>query len=139
MRACVPYVTVKISERVIERFNAERSLSDGVDIGFVFQNAANFEIGLTEFSKANPAVQSWFGDFLRTQRKNWQNELSHFRNHFLEHRREEPEKFVDFYKPENAEALFVSVWRTTADILVTLLATRLRFRWVIPGLQPAKP
>ena len=60
----------------------------GMNIGFVFQNDANFEMGLAEFSKADPAVRSWFGDFLRTQRKNLQNELSHFPNHFLEHRQD---------------------------------------------------
>jgi hypothetical protein len=126
-----------------------------INIGFLFQPDTKFEKGLTEFREAYPAVLPWFGDHLRTQRTNWQNELADFRNHFLEHRQEEPEKFKDFYQPSNAEALFDAVWRTTADILVTLLATHLppgvglveipvaertgqtlrRFRFVIPSLR----
>lgn len=62
-----------------------------------------------------------FGEFLRAQRKNWQNELSEFRNHFLEHRQEEPDKYKDFYQAENVEALFDSAWRTTVEILVILI------------------
>jgi len=98
------------------------SLLMGASVGFLFQNDENFEKGLAEFREAHPAVLPWFGDHLRTQRRNWQNELADFRNHFLEHRQEEPEKYKVFYQPGSAEALFDSVWRTTADILVTLLA-----------------
>jgi hypothetical protein len=127
----------------------------GANIGFLFQNDPNFEKGLAEFKVAHPAVLPWFGDHLRTQRTNWQNKLADFRNHFLEHRQEEPEKINDFYQPSIAEALFDSVWRTTADILVTLLVMHLppgvglveipvaertgqaprRFRFVIPSLR----
>jgi hypothetical protein len=125
------------------------------DIGFLFKTDVNFEKGLAEFQKAHPAVLPWFGDHLRAQRTNWQNDLAEFRNHFLEHRQDEPDKFRDFYQPERAEALFDAVWRTTADILVTILAMHLppgvglieipvaqrssenprRFRFVIPSLQ----
>jgi len=130
----------------------------GANIGFLFQNDANFQKGLTEFKEAHPSVVPEFGDHLRTQRTNWQNELGDFRNHFLEHRQEEPEKYKIFYQPDSAEALFDSVWRTTADILVMLLAMHLppgvgleeipvaertaqnprRFRWVIPSLQQVR-
>jgi hypothetical protein len=130
----------------------------GAKIGFLFDTAAKFEKGLAEFREANPAVPPGFGDHLRTQRTNWQNDLADFRNLFLEHRQEEPEKFRIFYQPDSAEALFDSVWRTTADILVMLLAMHLppgvglveipvaertaqnprRFRWVIGSLQQAR-
>jgi len=130
----------------------------GAKIGFLFDTNAKFERGLAEFRQAHPSVPQGFGDHLRTQRTNWQNDLADFRNLFLEHRQEEPEKFSVFYQPESAEALFDSVWRTTADILVMLLAIQLppgvgleeipatkrtaqnprRFRWVIPS-QPDLP
>jgi hypothetical protein len=130
----------------------------GVKIGFLFDTDGKFEKDLAEFRQENPAVPPGFGDHLRTQRANWQNDLAHFRNLFLEHRQEEPEKFKIFYQPDSAEALFDSVWRTAADILVMLLALHLpqgvwlveipvakrtaqnprRFRWVIASLQQGK-
>jgi hypothetical protein len=130
----------------------------GANIGFLFDTDAKFEKGLAEFRKAHPSVPPGFGDHLRTQRTNWQNELADFRNLFLEHRQEEPEKFTDFYQPDNAEALFDSVWRTSADILVMLLALHLpqgvglveipvaertaqnprRFRWIIASFQQGR-
>jgi hypothetical protein len=94
----------------------------GTNIGFLFQTDANFAKGLAEFEKEHTWVPKAFGEFLRVGRKNWQNELSDFRNHFLEHRQEEPAKYKDFYQPENAEALFDTAWRTTVEILVILLA-----------------
>jgi hypothetical protein len=130
----------------------------GANVGFLFRNDASFEKGLAEFREAHPSVLPWFGDHLRAQRANWQNDLADFRNHFLEHRQEEPEKYKIFYQPDSAEALFDSVWRTTADILVTLLAMHLppgvglmeipvaqrsaqnpkRFSFVIPSLQQVR-
>jgi hypothetical protein len=97
----------------------------GVDIGFLFQKDANFENGLIEFQKAHPSAAPELAEHLRAQRINWQNNLADCRNHFLEHRKEEPEKFTDFYVPSYAEALFDAVWRTIADILVVLLALNL--------------
>ncbi len=125
----------------------------GAKIGFLFDTNAKFERGLAEFRQGHPSAPQGFGDHLRTQRTNWQSDLADFRNLFLEHRQEEQEKFSVFYQPESAEALFDSVWRTTADILVMLLAIHLppgvgleeipatertaqnprRFRWVIPS------
>ena len=62
----------------------------GANVGFVVQNDANFEKVLTEFREAHPSGLSWFGDHLPTQRNNWANDFTDFRNHFLEHRQEEP-------------------------------------------------
>jgi hypothetical protein len=101
----------------------------GSNIGFLFQNDANFEKGLCVFKEAHPKLPSWFGDHLRDQHKNWQNDLADFRNHYLEHREEEPDRFQVFYQAEAAEAFFYCVWRTTADILVVLLSMNL-----FPGL-----
>jgi hypothetical protein len=130
----------------------------GAQVGFIWSPDSDFEAGLKDFMESDPRVPRGFDNFLRFQRHNWQNELCDFRNHFLEHRREGPERFADFYQPENAEALFNTVWRTIAEILVVLLATRLppgvylgeipvaqrakqnprRFRWVVPALDQLK-
>jgi hypothetical protein len=130
----------------------------GKKVGFIWEDNPKFEAGLRVFMEAHPGVPRGFDDFLRNQRKSWQNELCDFRNLFLEHRKEGPERFADFYEPDNAEALFDPVWRTIAEILVVLLAMRLppgvwlgevpvaqrteqnprRFRWVIPALHQLK-
>jgi hypothetical protein len=62
----------------------------GANVGFVVQNDANFEKGLTELREAHPSGLSWFGDHLPNQRNNWENDFTDFRNHFLEHRQAEP-------------------------------------------------
>jgi hypothetical protein len=63
---------------------------DGRKRWILVQNDANFEKGLTELREAHPSGLSWFGDHLPNQRNNWENDFTDFRNHFLEHRQEEP-------------------------------------------------
>lgn len=88
----------------------------GFDLGFLFQKDADFEKGVIEFNKKHASLIMQVCDHLRNQRKNWQNGLANFRNHFLEHRKEGAEKFAKYYKPGQAEVLFDSAWRTMADI-----------------------
>jgi hypothetical protein len=97
----------------------------GMDMGFQFQNDSNFEKGLVTFMEAHPSLRREFGEGLRTLRTNWQTNFGNFRNHYLEHRQEEPDKYKDFYLPNFAEALFDTVWRTIVDILAMFLAMRL--------------
>jgi hypothetical protein len=98
----------------------------GYKIGFLFQNDANFEKGLSEFVTQNSGkVLLDLAPFLRGQRVNWQNDLGEFRNHFLEHRRKSVAATVDrFYRPEWAESIFNAVWRTIAELLSTFLESR---------------
>ena len=88
----------------------------GFDLGFLFQNEANFEQGVIEFDRGHPSLIMPVGDNLRRQRINWQNGLANFRNHYLEHRKEKQAKFAKYYNPKQAEVLFDSVWRTMADL-----------------------
>ncbi len=88
----------------------------GFDVGFLFQNEANFEKGVAEFNRIHPSLIMNVCDQLRRQRINWQNGLGDFRNHYLEHRKEEQAKFAKYYNPKQAEVLFDSAWRTMADI-----------------------
>ncbi len=46
----------------------------GFDIGFLFQDTANFESGATAFSAAHPN-HAHVIEYLRTQKANWQDEL----------------------------------------------------------------
>ncbi len=129
----------------------------GFNIGFLFQNDTAFEKGVVEFNKQHPSLIMDLGDHLRLQRSNWQNGLSKFRNHFLEHRKEEQTKFAKYYQPGQAEVLFDSVWRTMADIFPVFIEShfpssfsieeipvndrvpimRRRFRFVRLGAPPA--
>ena len=110
----------------------------GFDIGFLFQNDANFEKAVTDFEEANPSIMSGFGNFLRTQRTSWQNALADFRNHHLEHREVGQTSDEDFYKPENAGALFDSAWRTIADILFMFLEKNLPSGFGLREVSPAE-
>ncbi len=128
----------------------------GVDIGFLFQNDVSFEKGLVAFRQAHASIPIEFGENLRTVRTNWQADLADFRNHYLEHRNEESDQYKDFYRPEFAEQLFDTVWRTIVDILAMFLTMNLpqgvglveipvgertgqpprRFRFVLGGATP---
>jgi len=128
----------------------------GFDLGFLFQNEANFEKGVTDFNRRHPSLIMQVCDHLRQQRINWQNGLAKFRNHFLEHRKEGQERFAKYYNPAQAEVLFDSTWRTMADIFPVFIEShfspshsieeipanerdpsrRRRFRYVWLGVPP---
>ncbi len=95
----------------------------GFHMGFLFENDVKFEKGLDQLSKSNSSVAAKLGPDLRTQRVEWQSELSSFRN-FLEHRGSaDPDKYKHRYVPEHAENVFDSAWRTIADVLAVTLET----------------
>jgi hypothetical protein len=101
------------------------ALAIGYDIGFLFQNDVNFEKGVGVFLAKYPEILPEFTDHLREQRNRWQNDLAHFRNDFLEHRKEDPQVFRDHYEPDHAENMFDAVWRMSADVLAVLLAQKM--------------
>ena len=100
----------------------------GFDIGFLFRDEKTFQKGLKEFRNSHPllrGLRQGFEEFLEGTRKSWQNELSDFRNTWVEHQRGDAKKFEKFYKPDYAEALFDATWRTIADIVPFLLEVHL--------------
>jgi len=103
----------------------------GFEIGFLFQKETQFDAGLKRFRKENRSVPDGFEKFVRDTRAGWQNELASFRNEFLEHRQGDRSAYKDFYKPENAETLFDTVWRTIVEILVMLFTLRLPKHFVL--------
>ena len=54
-------------------------------------------------------------------RNTWQNDLSKFRNSFVEHQQAERREFSKFYDPELVEELFFAAWRTIVNIFVMLM------------------
>jgi hypothetical protein len=97
----------------------------GFDIGFLFQNETKFEQGLKAFRLEYPAAPAILEDYLHKVRELWQNDLSRFRNGFIEHQEGNREDHKKFYDPDVAEELFAAVGRVIADILVMLMILRL--------------
>jgi hypothetical protein len=99
----------------------------GYDISFFFKADSTFENKLPAFvaRNANHLICEDIGGFLRAQRSKWQNDLSLFRNDYLEHRQDAVAANVErFYDPEWAESVFNAVWRTIAELLSMFLESR---------------
>lgn len=99
----------------------------GYDISFLFEADPKFEKKLQLFLAQNAKylICADIGGFLKIQRAMWQNELSLFRNDYLEHRKEEVAAIVgQFYDPDWAESVFNAVWRTIAELLSMFLESR---------------
>ena len=97
----------------------------GFDIGFLFQKDGKFEAGLKRFRAEYANAPESLEDYLREVRRLWQNDLSKFRNEFLEHREGDRSEHLKFYDARFAESLFKAVWTTIIEILVMLMSLRL--------------
>jgi hypothetical protein len=99
----------------------------GYDIRFLFKQDATFDNKLPEFvaRHGNHLISTDIGGFMKAQRARWQNDLSLFRNDYLEHRQDDVAANVGrFYDPQWAESVFNSVWRTIAELLSMFLESR---------------
>ncbi|MGA9389811.1 MAG: hypothetical protein WBV69_05125 [Candidatus Sulfotelmatobacter sp.] len=97
----------------------------GHNIGFLFRGDKEFREGLAVLRRENPNLRVGFEKFLQETRDEWQNDLSKFRNTWVEHQRGDRKQFHKFYDAKNAEWLFDTVWRTIADILPAFLELHL--------------
>jgi hypothetical protein len=97
----------------------------GFNIGFLFKDEKEFYKGLKAFRPSHPTLRSGFDEFLEETRHRWQNDLSRFRNTWVEHPTGDREKFKKFYDPKYAEALFHAVWQTAIQILAALFEVHL--------------
>lgn len=102
----------------------------GFKIGFLFDDDKKFNAGVEAFCKANPNLRAGFQKFLEETRQSWQNDLSSFRNKWLEHPIGDRSKYDKFYTPEYAEAIFEAVWMAIVDIMAILLELKLQ-----PGVR----
>ena len=96
----------------------------GFEIGFLFQAAPKFAIGLARFVEGNPEIVESFGDYLREQRTEWQDNLARVRNDYLEHRKLDWQDVSFAYYPGQAEAFFTRAWTAASDILVVLIVSK---------------
>jgi hypothetical protein len=102
--------------------------SVGFEIGFLFRSEKEFREGLPQFRTSNSLLKSLrdgYEEFLESNRKGWQNDLSQFRNTWVEHQKGDGRKFNKFYEPHSAELMFDCVWKTIADIIPPLLEVHL--------------
>jgi hypothetical protein len=99
----------------------------GYDISFFFKQDAEFYKKLPGFvaQHGKHLISADIGGFMKAQRIRWQNDLSLFRNDYLEHRKDEVAANVErFYDPQWAESVFNAVWRTIAELLPIFLESR---------------
>jgi hypothetical protein len=97
----------------------------GFDLGFLFKDEKEFQKGLKALRQLHPTVRAGVEKFLEGTRDRWQNDLSQFRNTWVEHQTGDREKFKKFYDPQYAESLFHAVWETSVQILAVLLEVHL--------------
>jgi hypothetical protein len=97
----------------------------GFKIGFIFRPDREFRQGLLELRTQHPTIRDWFEQFLEETRDNWQNDLSKFRNTWIEHQKGERRQFDKFYKPEYAEKVFNDAWDAIVTIIAAMLETHL--------------
>jgi hypothetical protein len=108
-----------------DRFQAAmRAL--GLDIGFLFQNDANFEKGVAELVAARPELAD-IVDLMRRDRTDFQTKLSEYRNDYLEHRVENPDPNLTakFHRLDSAENMFENVWQAIEDYVVLYVIANL--------------
>ncbi len=111
----------------------------GYKMGFLFQGPKEFREGLLELRRLSPNLRVGFEKFLEETRDEWQNDLSKFRNTWVEHQRGDRKQFQKFYDPKNAEWLFDTVWHTIADILPVFLELNLPFGTRLVEQDPNDP
>jgi hypothetical protein len=111
-----------------DRFQAAMNAL-GLDIGFLFQNDANFEKRAAELVAARPELAD-IVDLMRRDRSDFQTKLSEYRNDYLEHRVEKPDPklIAKFHRLDSAENTFENVWQAIEDYVAL---------YVIANLPPA--
>ncbi len=91
------------------------------DIGFMFKNDKDFRKDGLIFIKNNN-VDDKFLDLIEEKRITWQNELSDFRNNFLDHLKTDKSlQYQHFYTIKNVELVFDHVWKSIEDIWIILI------------------
>lgn len=98
----------------------------GLDIGFLFQNDANFEKGAAELLAARPELAD-IVDLMRRDRSDFQTTLSEYRNDYLEQRVEspDPDLIAKFHRLDSAENMFQNVWQAIEDYVALYVIANL--------------
>lgn len=96
----------------------------GYDIGFLFKRDSEFEKGCEDFLKSHPEVSAELIARMKVNRATWQQELSRFRNNYLEHKTIKQKDVATLYSLERAEVFFQKVWIAIEELLVILMAVK---------------
>ena len=114
------------------------------DIGFIFTKDGSFEIKAKEFFDKHPEVRSELLEYLRKNRKSWQQAVVRFRNDFAQHNKLFEEDVKELFTLKAAETCFKNCWTAIEMILAELISTKL-YGWAgveeIPEAErdPAMP
>jgi len=94
------------------------------DIGFIFSKEDRYQSQSKHFIDLNPNIGNKLSTMIMDERQTWQQELSNFRNNYLQHRKEGVQ--IDhFYKLQSAEIVFANVWQAIEDIIIILMSDKL--------------
>ena len=94
----------------------------GYEIGFLFQQDAAFEKGCQEFGQKYPELPK-FGEWVKNVRISTEKLIA-IRNNFLEHQSYPRGEFMDYYKPDVAQALFDCAWQEAEGMLAVFISQR---------------
>lgn len=97
----------------------------GYDIGFLFQNDANFKRGCQKFRNDHPNVKPELIARMEINRSSWQPAFARYRNTYLEHKTMGYREAASYPSLDRAEVLFNSVWVSIEEILVLLMDAHL--------------
>ncbi len=115
------------------------------DIGFIFSKKdESFETKAKEFFDKHPEVRSELLEYLRKNRKSWQQAVVRFRNDYAQHNKLFDEDVKELCTLKAAETCFRNCWTAIEMILAELISTKL-YAWAgvieIPEAErdPAMP
>lgn len=114
------------------------------DIGFIFTKDESFERKAKEFFDKHSEVCGELLDYLRKNKKNWQQAVVRFRNDYAQHNKLFDEDVKELFTLKAAETCFKNCWTAIEMILAELISTKL-YGWAgiveIPEAErdPAMP
>lgn len=98
----------------------------GLDIGFLFQNDANFEAAARALVEDRAELHDLV-TLMHRDRAEFKKALSYYRNTYLEHRVSEPDPrlVAAFHRLDSAENMFENVWQAIEDYVALYVIANL--------------
>lgn len=104
----------------------------GYNVGFIFSKEENFELKANEFQKKYPEVRGELIEYIRKNRKSWQNAVVRFRNEYAQHQVIFDKDVEELLSLKSSEICFRNCWTAIEMILMELICTKL-YGWA--GVQ----
>jgi len=93
----------------------------GYDIGFLFQNDKNFELGCKQFLESHPNIDPEFIETIKNDRDSWFNLMLNVRNNAIEHAAGKDNTLLKQLEQnmtlDAVENIFDNCWRAIEDFL----------------------